>query len=112
MCGGGYGVLVRGGEVHTFNKGDPFIGLRPPPTASTSCPSRQATCWRCTPTAWSRPRTAPAPDYSTRRLHELVRANAELPANQILQRCLDDYGQFRRVDADDITLIVLRRRAA
>ena len=51
-------------------------------------------------------------DYSTRRLHELVRTNSHLPANEILQRCLDDYGQFRRVDADDITLIVLRRRAA
>jgi sigma-B regulation protein RsbU (phosphoserine phosphatase) len=112
VCGGGYGVLIRGGEVHTFNKGDPFIGLRRRAYSEYELPFETGDVLALYTDGLVEAQDHSGADYSTRRLHELVRTNSHLPANQILQRCLDDYGQFRRVDADDITLIVLRRRAA
>jgi sigma-B regulation protein RsbU (phosphoserine phosphatase) len=112
VCGGGYGVLIRGGEVHTFNKGDPFIGLRRRAYSEYELPFESGDVLALYTDGLVEAQNNAGADYSTRRLHEIVRVNAHLPAGQIMQRILDDYGQFRRVDADDITLIVLRRRAA
>jgi sigma-B regulation protein RsbU (phosphoserine phosphatase) len=112
VCGGGYGALVRGGEVHTFSKGDPFIGLRRRAYREFELPFDVGDVLALYTDGLVEAQDASGADYSTRRLHELVRAHADLPAAEILRRCLDDYGQFRRVDADDITLIILRRRPA
>lgn len=111
VCGGGYGALVRGGEVHTFNKGDPFIGLRRRSYKEYELPFETGDVLALYTDGLVEAQDSAGADYSTRRLHELVRSSADLPTKEILQRCLDDYGQFRRVDADDITLIILRRRA-
>lgn len=110
VCGGGYGALVREGQVYTFNKGDPFIGLRRRAYNEYELPFETGDVLVLYTDGLVEAQDSAGADYSSRRLHELVRAHAALPTDDILQRCLDDYGQFRRVDADDITLIVLRRR--
>lgn len=112
VCGGGYGALVRGGEIHTFTKGDPFIGLRRRVYNEYELPFESGDVLVLYTDGLVEAQDSGGADYSTRRLHELVRVHAGLPVSEIMQRCLDDYGQFRRVDADDITLIILRRRPA
>lgn len=109
-CGGGYGALVRNGEVHTFNKGDPFIGLRQRSYNEYELPFEVGDTLALYTDGLVEAQDASGADYSTRRLHEIVRAHAQAPAAEILQRCLDDYNAFKRADADDITLIILRRR--
>ncbi len=111
VCGGGYGALVRGGEVHTFNKGDPFIGLRKRAYNEYELPFEPGDVLALYTDGLVEAQDSGGADFSSRRLHEIVRANASEPVDVILQRCLDEYNQFRRIDADDITLIVLRRRA-
>lgn len=112
VCGGGYGVLVRRGEVHTFNKGDPFIGLRRRSYSEYELPFEPGDLLALYTDGLVEAQDNSGADYSSRRLQEILRAHAGASPDEVLGRCLDDYGRFRRIDADDITLIVLRRRAA
>lgn len=112
VCGGGYGVLVRGGEIHSFGKGDPFIGLRRRPFTEFELPLHAGDLIALYTDGIVEAQNAAGEDYSSRRLNALIRDHAAEPVADIVARCIDDYRAFRRADSDDITLIVLRRRAA
>jgi sigma-B regulation protein RsbU (phosphoserine phosphatase) len=112
VCGGGYGALVSRGALHTFNKGDPFIGLRRRSYNEYELPFLPDDVLALYTDGMVEAQDAAGADYSSRRLHEIIRAHASEPAQKILEACLADYEKFRRIDADDITLIVLRRRRA
>ena len=112
VCGGGYGVLVRGEEIHTFSKGDPFIGLRRRPYTEFELAFAADDLLAMYTDGLVEAKNAAGEDYSSRRLNALLRAYAREPVADIVRRCVDDYREFRRSDTDDITLIVLRRRSA
>jgi sigma-B regulation protein RsbU (phosphoserine phosphatase) len=110
VCGGGYGVLVRGGEIYTFSKGDPFIGLRRRPYTEFELSFDADDLLAMYTDGLVEAKNADGEDYSSRRLNSLIREHAREPVDDILRRCVDDYHEFRRADTDDITLIILRRR--
>jgi sigma-B regulation protein RsbU (phosphoserine phosphatase) len=112
VCGGGYGVLVRGGEIFNFSKGDPFIGLRRRPYTEFELPFYTGDLLALYTDGMAEAQNAAGEDYGARRLNGLISAHAHEPVDDILRRCVDDYREFRRSDADDITLILLRRRVA
>jgi sigma-B regulation protein RsbU (phosphoserine phosphatase) len=111
VCGGGYGVLVRGGEIHTFSKGDPFIGLRRRPFTEFELPFVAGDMLALYTDGIVETQNAAGEDYTSRRLNNLLCEHASEPIADVLERCVADYRGFRRADADDITLILLRRRA-
>ena len=49
-------------------------------------------------------------DYSVQRLNDLIIKNAKKPVQEILDRCLEDYKEFRSKDSDDITLLIARKK--
>lgn len=112
VCGGGYGVLVRGGEIHTFGKGDPFIGLRRRPFTEVEQSFVAGDLLALYTDGMVEAQNAAGEDYTSRRLNGLIARHANEPVGDIVARCVDDYRRFRRADTDDITLILLRRRAA
>jgi len=112
VCGGGYGVLVRGGEIHTFGKGDPFIGLRRRPFTEVEQSFVAGDLLALYTDGMVEAQNAAGEDYTSRRLNGLIARHANEPVGDIVARCVDDYRGFRRADTDDITLILLRRRAA
>jgi sigma-B regulation protein RsbU (phosphoserine phosphatase) len=112
VCGGGYGVLVRGGEIHTFSKGDPFIGLRRRPFTEFELPFYAGDLLALYTDGLVESQNAAGEDYTSRRLNNMIRDHADEPVARILERCVADYRGFRRADTDDITLILLRRRAS
>ena len=112
VCGGGYGVLVRGGEIHNFSKGDPYIGLRRRPYTEFELPFYAGDLLALYTDGMVEGQNTDGMDYGSRRLNGLLCAHASEPISEILERCVDDYREFRRSDSDDITLILLRRRVA
>jgi sigma-B regulation protein RsbU (phosphoserine phosphatase) len=112
VCGGGYGVLVRGGEIYTFSKGDPFIGIRRRPYTEFELSFYTGDLLALYTDGLVEAQNAAGEPYSSRRLNALICRHADEPVADILRRCVDDYHAFRRSDADDITLILLRRREA
>ena len=112
VCGGGYGVLVRGGEIYTFSKGDPFIGIRRRPYTEYELSFYTGDLLALYTDGLIEAQGAGGESYSSRRLNALICEHADEPVAEILKRCMDDYHGFRRSDADDITLILLRRREA
>ena len=112
VCGGGYGVLVRGGEIYTFSKGDPFIGIRRRPYTEFELSFYTGDLLALYTDGMVEAQNAAGESYGSRRLNALICEHASEPVSEILRRCMDDYASFRRSDADDITLILLRRREA
>jgi phosphoserine phosphatase RsbU/P len=112
VCGGGYGVLVRGDEIYTFSKGDPYIGLRRRPYTEFELSFEAGDLLALYTDGLIEAQGPDGEVYGSRRLNALLRAHADEPVEALLRRCVDDYQEFRRSDADDITLIVLRRRVA
>lgn len=111
VCGGGYGVLVRGGEIHNFSKGDPYIGLRRRPYTEFELSFLAGDLLALYTDGMLEGQNAAGEDYGSKRLNGLLCAHADEPVDDLLRRCVDDYREFRRGDSDDITLILLRRRA-
>jgi sigma-B regulation protein RsbU (phosphoserine phosphatase) len=111
VCGGGYGLLVRHGRQHTFTKKDPFLGLRQQTYNEHELPFEPGDVLALYTDGMVEAQDRGSVDYGVRRLNELVAASAELPPQAILDRCVADYREFRAADADDITLMIMRRRA-
>ena len=110
VCGGGYGVLVRGGEIHNFSKGDPYIGLRRRPYTEFELSFYAGDLLALYTDGMVEGQNAAGEDYGSRRLNNLLSTHAAEPVDDILRRCVGTRGSRRRSDSDDITLILLRRR--
>ncbi len=109
VCGGGYGVVIRAGEMSTFRKGDPFIGLRRRPFTEFELPFADGDLLALYTDGIIEGRNAAGEDYGGERLHNLLRVHATLPLPELLDHCVADYRNFRDSDSDDITLLLLRR---
>jgi sigma-B regulation protein RsbU (phosphoserine phosphatase) len=111
VSGGGYGLLLRGGQSYTFAKIDPFIGLRQRPYQEFELPFSHGDLLALYTDGMVEAQDAGGADYSVRRLNGLIQKNKDRPVEEILRVCVDDYRGFRKADSDDITLIILRKRA-
>jgi len=111
VSGGGYGLVVRRGTPRMFNRVSNFIGLRIKPFQEFELPFEAQDVLALYTDGMFEAQGANGESYSVQRLNDLVVKHCEEPVQQILDRCIEDYTRFRVADADDITLIILRRCA-
>ena len=55
-------------------------------------------------------KNADGEDYGAERINRLLQSNRELPAQELVELILEDYRSFRVKDADDVTLLVFKKR--
>lgn len=111
VSGGGYGLVVRRGTPRLFNRVSNFIGLRIKPFHEFELPFEQHDVLALYTDGMFEAQGTNGEVYSVQRLNDIVVKHCEEPVQMILDRCVEDYTRFRVADADDITLIILRRCA-
>ncbi len=110
VCGGGFGLLLHGKSRYTFEKKDPFLGLRLRPFHEHELPFAKGDLLVIYTDGMVEAQNEVAQDYSVKRLNNLVISNVDKPVEEILNLCTEDYRSFRSRDTDDITLIVARKK--
>lgn len=109
VSGGGYGLLVRRGAAYQFNRSGNFLGLRDRPFREVELPFEQGDVLALYTDGVPEAQSANGESYSVQRVNDMIMRNIDEPVQVILDRCIDDYTKFRAADADDITLLILRR---
>ncbi len=110
VCGGGFGLLLHGSSRYTFEKKDPFLGLRLRPFHEHELPFVKGDLLAIYTDGMVEAQDRTGRDYSVKRLNDLVAGNADKPVEEIVNLCIEDYQSFRSSDTDDITLIVARKK--
>jgi sigma-B regulation protein RsbU (phosphoserine phosphatase) len=110
VCGGGFGLLVKGSKGTAFAKRDSFLGLRRQSFREHELPFGEGDVLALYTDGIPEAQNQQGEDYTVRRLNDLIVKNAKRPVQEILDRCLEDYTGFRGKDSDDVTLVVLRKK--
>lgn len=110
VCGGGFGLLLSGGNQFPFEKKDAFLGLRRKPFREHELPFRKGDLLAIYTDGIVEAQDRNRQDYTVQRLNDLIAGNADRPVDEILTICIEDYRNFRVGDADDITLTIMRKR--
>jgi sigma-B regulation protein RsbU (phosphoserine phosphatase) len=95
----------------TFNRVGNYIGLRTKPFREFEMPFEHGDVLALYTDGMVEAEDASGKGYTVQRLNDMIARHSEEPVQDILKRCVDDYTSFRVKDADDITLIILRRCA-
>lgn len=111
VSGGGYGLLVRHGEQKTFNRVGNYIGLRTKPFREFELPFEERDVVALYTDGMVEALDENGKGYTVQRLNDLIARHSDEPVQDILNRCVEDYTNFRAQDTDDITLLILRRCA-
>jgi sigma-B regulation protein RsbU (phosphoserine phosphatase) len=111
VCGGGFGLLLHGNKVSTFEKKDHFLGLRNKPFHEYEFPFQKNDLLVLFTDGIIEAQNEKKEDYSVARLKKLVINNSKKTPKEILKLCIQDYEHFRKSDFDDITLIILKKKA-
>ncbi len=111
VSGGGYGLLVRHGEQKTFNRVGNYIGLRTKPFREFELPFEEGDLLALYTDGMAEALDENGKGYTVQRLNDLIARHSDEPVQDILNRCVEDYTNFRAQDTDDITLLILRRCA-
>lgn len=110
VTGGGYGVLIRRGALKLFKRTNNVIGLVSMPFEEFELPFDASDTLALYTDGMFAAQEGSGSFYTARRLNEILMKYSEEPVQQLLDRCIKDYLSFRTEDADDVTLIILRRR--
>lgn len=108
-AGGGFGLVMHRGGVSIFEKRAPFLGLRQRTYPQYTLPFAEGDLLVMYTDGIPESQDAEGRDYTVRRLNDLIVAHGEESPQSILQRCIDDYENFRHEVSDDVTLIIARR---
>jgi sigma-B regulation protein RsbU (phosphoserine phosphatase) len=108
--GGGFGLLLSGKNRTLFEKRDAFLGLRRRPFNEHELPFTKGDLLALYTDGIIEAQNDQGEDYTVQRLNDLIVKNAKKPVQEILDRCLEDYTEFRSKDTDDITLLILRKK--
>ncbi len=111
VCGGGFGLLVRGKKPYTFKKGDQFLGLRNKPFHEYELDFTKDNILVLYTDGMIEAQNKKKEDYTVAKLNRIVLDNSEKPVKDILKLCLEDYQNFRNTDSDDITMLIMRKKA-
>lgn len=109
VCGGGYGLLLHGDEVHTFHKRNHFLGLRLKPYLQDTLPFVPGDMLVLYTDGMVEAQDALGRDWGVRRMNDLVIQNRHKHPEEIVRIAVEDYQSFRAQDSDDITLLVMKR---
>ena len=110
VSGGGFGLVLSGKRKQIFEKQDAFLGLRRRPFHEFQLPFTKGDLLALYTDGITEAQNEKGEDYSVQRLTDLIIHNAAKPVEEILNRCLEDYTEFRSKDSDDITLLILRKK--
>lgn len=110
VCGGGFGVLVNKDTTHYFTKKDNFLGLRNKSYNEFELPFEKGDLLALYTDGIPEAQDSNGNDYTVKRLNNIIINNADKSVNDILKLCMDDYKSFVNKDADDITLIILKKK--
>jgi sigma-B regulation protein RsbU (phosphoserine phosphatase) len=110
VCGGGFGLLHDGKQTSSFVKRDHFLGLRKKPFHEYEVPFKKNDLLVLYTDGIIEAQNKKNEDYSVLRLKNLITKNVRKSVEDILSICVEDYQNFRREDADDITLIIIRKK--
>lgn len=111
VSGGGYGLVVRHGEQKAFNRVGNYIGLRTKPFREFELPFEEGDVLALYTDGMAEALDENGKGYTVQRLNDLIARHSDEPVQDILNRCVEDYTNFRAQDTDDITLLILRRCA-
>ena len=111
VCGGGNGLLVRDGQMITFAKGDPFLGLRNRPYRESVLPFDDGDILALYTDGIIEAQNSDEADYTIRRLNTLIHRHATDPVDSILETCIEDFEGFCREPHDDVTLMIMRKKS-
>lgn len=111
VSGGGYGLLVRRGEQITFNRVGNYLGLRTKPFREFELPFEEGDVLALYTDGMAEALDENGKGYTVQRLNDLIARHSDEPVQDILNRCVEDYTNFRAQDTDDITLLIMRRCA-
>lgn len=111
VSGGGYGLLVRHGEQITFNRVGNYLGLRTKPFREFELPFEEGDVLALYTDGMAEALDENGKGYTVQRLNDLIARHSDEPVQDILNRCVEDYTNFRAQDTDDITLLIMRRCA-
>lgn len=111
VSGGGYGLVVRHGEQKPFNRVGNYIGLRTKPFREFELPFEEGDVLALYTDGMAEALDENGKGYTVQRLNDLIARHSDEPVQDILNRCVEDYTNFRAQDTDDITLLILRRCA-
>lgn len=111
VSGGGYGLLVRHGTQIPFNRVGNYIGLRTKPFREFELPFEEGDVLALYTDGMAEALDENGKGYTVQRLNDLIARHSDEPVQDILNRCVEDYTNFRAQDTDDITLLILRRCA-
>ena len=111
VSGGGYGLVVRHGEQKAFNRVGNYIGLRTKPFREFELPFEEGDVLALYTDGMAEALDENGKGYTVQRLNDLIARHSDEPVQDILNRCVEDYTNFRAQDTDDMTLLILRRCA-
>jgi len=111
VSGGGYGLVLHEGVPCLFNKKNHFLGLRLKPYQEFQLSFDVGDLMALYTDGMIEAQNNQGLDYGAHRLNELILRNRDKPVQEIVDLCVSDYESFREADSDDITLIVLRKKA-
>jgi len=110
VTGGSYGVVSRRGALRLLKRTSNVIGLVSMPFEEFEQPFDLGDTLALYTDGMFAAQGKDGLFYTARRLNDILLKHSEESVQQILDRCIKDYQGFRTEDADDITLIILRRR--
>jgi sigma-B regulation protein RsbU (phosphoserine phosphatase) len=111
VCGGGNGLLVRNEQMITFSKLDPFLGLRTRPYRESVLPFEEGDLLCLYTDGIVESQDQAEQDYTIRRLNRLIHRHSREPVESIVEACIQDYHEFCEEPHDDVTLMVMRKKA-
>ncbi len=111
VCGGGFGLLIHGKETTAFVKRDHFLGLRNKAFHEYELPFTKGDVLVLYTDGMVEAQNQKNEDYTVTRLKKLVVGNVKKPVTDIVKICMEDYENFRKIDSDDITLLIMRKKA-
>lgn len=110
VTGGGYGFMVRQQTPRPFKRTSNVIGMGSIPFQEYELPIGPGDTLALYTDGMFAAQGADETFYTGRRLNDLILAHQDKSPQAILDICIKDYVSFRQADADDITLVILRRR--
>lgn len=111
VAAGGYGVWARKNQTaRSLKRTSNLIGLSAVPFQEFEVPFLAGDILAFYSDGMFAAQDAQERFYGVRRLNELIQNHVEKSPQEILEYCIKDYVGYRQADADDITLIIMRRR--
>ena len=111
VCGGGNGLLIHHDRAFTFTKRDHFLGLRDRPFNEHMLPFADGDLLAMYTDGIVEAQDEEENDYTVRRLNDLIRRRSERDVKDIMAECVEDFFAFCPEPQDDVTLLIMRKKA-